>query len=427
MRRASAYPAPEASARGRRRRRRVLTGLVLTTVLTAAAPAAAQPPADPDRLLARAMELHQAGDILGAIETYQEVLKIAPDRPDARSNLGAAFARLGRFEEAIEQYRRALAARDDPKSRFNLGLALYKTARLAEAAGELSRVVESWPRSEPPNDAALMLLADCYLKLGLDARAAALLEPHEARLGGDRAFAYLFGTALIRLGQLDRGQALVDRIFRGGESAEAHVLMGVALLERKDYPAAARELARAIALDGSLPSVHSLYGRALLGTGDQEGAIRAFQRELETNPNDFEANLFLGHLRKNEGRHAEARAYLTRAVAMRPDDLTARHALASLLLATGEAEQARQHLERVVAEAPAFVEAHVLLATVYYRLNRREDGDRHRAIVERLNAEQQARQPGAQDDRGPAYRGQPLPGAAPPKPRKPGEGAGDRQ
>jgi hypothetical protein len=31
---------------------------------------------------------------------------------------------------------------------------------------------------------------------------------------------------------------------------------------------------------------------------------------------------------------------------------------------------------------------------VYYRLKRREDGDRHRAIVDRLNKEIQARQPG---------------------------------
>jgi hypothetical protein len=32
---------------------------------------------------------------------------------------------------------------------------------------------------------------------------------------------------------------------------------------------------------------------------------------------------------------------------------------------------------------------------VYYRLKRKEDGDRERAIVQRLNAEAQAREPGA--------------------------------
>ena len=37
----------------------------------------------------------------------------------------------------------------------------------------------------------------------------------------------------------------------------------------------------------------------------------------------------------------------------------------------------------------------VSLATVYYRLKRKEDGDRERAIVLKLNAEKQAREPGS--------------------------------
>ncbi len=50
---------------------------------------------DAERLLARAIELHQAGDILGAIDTYKAALAIAPDRADVLSNLGAAYVRLG--------------------------------------------------------------------------------------------------------------------------------------------------------------------------------------------------------------------------------------------------------------------------------------------------------------------------------------------
>jgi hypothetical protein len=34
---------------------------------------------------------------------------------------------------------------------------------------------------------------------------------------------------------------------------------------------------------------------------------------------------------------------------------------------------------------------------VYYRLKRKADGDREQAIVNKLNAERQAKQPGAQD------------------------------
>ena len=62
---------------------------------------------------------------------------------------------------------------------------------------------------------------------------------------------------------------------------------------------------------------------------------------------------------------------------------------------SGKIEEARMALERLTKESPQFVEAHVSLATVYYRLKRKEDGDRERAIVLKLNAEKQAAEPGA--------------------------------
>ena len=55
----------------------------------------------------------------------------------------------------------------------------------------------------------------------------ALLQPREAELLDDRLFAYLLGTALIQTNDLERGQAVIDRLFRDGESAEGHLLIGI--------------------------------------------------------------------------------------------------------------------------------------------------------------------------------------------------------
>jgi len=81
---------------------------------------------------------------------------------------------------------------------------------------------------------------------------------------------------------------------------------------------------------------------------------------------------------------------------MRPEDAAARFSLAGVLVSKGENEPARQLLEAVVAAEPKYIEACTQLALVYYRLNRKADGDRLRARVQELNAEAQARQPGAQ-------------------------------
>jgi len=367
----------------------ILLGVVLTaSAASAQAPAAAR---DFDRLFARAVELQQAGDLLGAIDNYTAALTLVPNRPDALSNLGAAYVALGQYDDGIRQYTLALDA--DPTSasiRLNLALAYYKSARPQDAIPQLKRVLSSDPEAR----SAYLVLADCYLQTGQDQEVAWLLKPREQLFGADLAYAYLLGTALLHLDRVDEGQQYIDRIFGAGDSAEAHLLTGMALLAQRDYPSAKTEFERALKLNPRLATAHSLYGRALVGLGDQDAGERALRQELELNANDFEANLQLGNLRKIAQRFDEASRYLERAVAIHPADLTARKLLASLRLQTGRTEEAVQMLEAIVKDAPDLVEAHVQLATGYNRLNRKDDAERERAIVDRLNKEAQGKSPG---------------------------------
>lgn len=373
---------------------------LLTFFMAGPVPARAQPQSQvqtPDaegfeRLFARALELHQSGDILGAIDTYKAALAIIPDRADALSNLGAAYVKLGQYDDAIAQYEAALKADQMNNAvRLNLALAYYKSARPNQAIPQLKRVVSSAP--ETGN--AYLLLADCYLQTGQDQEVLALLKPREQMFGSDLAYAFLLGTALLQTGDTVGGQKYVERVFGAGESAEAHLLMGIAHLGQHDYPAAKTELQRAIELNARLQMAHSLYGRSLLALGEQAAAERAFNEELALNINDFEANLQLGNMRKSAQKFGEASTYLGRATTIRPNDLTARKLLASLRLQTGQVEEAVLLLEAIAKEAPDVVEVHVQLATAYNRLKRREDAQREREIVDRLNAEAQAKQRGA--------------------------------
>jgi tetratricopeptide (TPR) repeat protein len=366
--------------------------LFLVAVWSAAVPAQAQTAQDFERLLARAIELHNAGDILGAIESYTAALAINPERADALSNLGAAYVKLGQYDDAIKQYERALEV--DPANtaiRLNLSLAFYKSARPNQAIPHLKRVVSSDPKAS----SAYLLLADCYLQTGQAKEAAALLRPREQMFGNDLAFAFILGTALLHLNETVEGQKYVDRVFGAGESAEAHLLMGTAFLAKQDYPSARTELEQAVKLNPKLPTVHSLYGRALFALGDHEAAEREFRRELELNINDFEANLQLGNMRKAAQKFTEAETYLERAATIRPDDISGRRLLANLRMQTGRTEEAVQLLEGIVKDNPNLVDVHVQLATGYNRLKRKDDAERERVIIDRLNAEAQARQPGS--------------------------------
>src|SRR6476619_2265662 len=119
------------------------------------------PPQDPahefDKLMTQAVQLHQAGDLIGAIDAYKAALDIDPKQPGARSNLGAAYAKLGKYDEAIDQYRQALAIdAANPSIRLNLALAYYKAARLPEATEGFQAVLAA----DPSNKQAILLLGD---------------------------------------------------------------------------------------------------------------------------------------------------------------------------------------------------------------------------------------------------------------------------
>ena len=352
-----------------------------------------------DAAFARAIKLHESGDIEGAIRGYESILAKYPQSVEVRSNLGAAYSKLGRYEDAINQYVQALKVDNKNETiRFNLALAYYKAAMFTDAADELTRFLAAAPEALPQRTNAVLVLADCNVRLGKYKTVIESLSPLADADPNNRAVAFLLGSALLSDGQLTRGQQLIDRVFHDEDSAEAHLLLGSTLLLADDGHGAIKELKRAIELDPKLPTLHAWYGRALMRMGDSASAKAAFHVELETNQNDFDANLFTGVLLRQDRQHDEAMQYLNRAIRLRPRDQYARYHLAAVYVALAKPKDALPLLEGVAKEFPEFSEARVLLASVYYRLNRKQDGDREKAAVQKITADKQAKQPGAQNN-----------------------------
>jgi tetratricopeptide (TPR) repeat protein len=60
-----------------------------------------------------------------AIEAYGHYLSAKPENPDVRTDMGIMYRKLGQFDRALEEFRKA--AQGDPKhvnSRYNIGLVL---------------------------------------------------------------------------------------------------------------------------------------------------------------------------------------------------------------------------------------------------------------------------------------------------------------
>jgi tetratricopeptide (TPR) repeat protein len=354
--------------------------------LLASVPGRASDP--PEVLVQKAQAAHRAGDMPTAIKLYREFLKDHPEVAEIRSNLGVALARDGQFEAAIKEYREALKTLPNPSIRLNLALAYYKLGRLSEAAPEFAAVHAQQPDALQP----VYLLGDCWLQMGQSQKVIDLLAPFEQKHPEDKVIAYMLGSALLNLHRTAQAQVVLDRILREGESAETALLLGASEYEAHDNKAALAHFQRAVQLNPSLLTAHAYYARVLKEMGDTDGAAQQYREELKLNPFDFVSNLDSALLLKEEGQLDQALEHVDRALRVRPGDGGALYQRAAIHLLQAKNEQARQELEALIKEYPNFTEAHVSLATTYYRLKRKEDGDRERGIVRQLQEEEQKRQ-----------------------------------
>lgn len=99
-----------------------------------------------DRRIADAVELHRAGDLVGAEAAYRNILADFPDIPGVLHNLAIIAAQSGRREEAIELLTQAIGA--DPaylSAHISLANALRQDGRDGEAIESYRRVVALEP------------------------------------------------------------------------------------------------------------------------------------------------------------------------------------------------------------------------------------------------------------------------------------------
>lgn len=342
---------------------------------------------DLGQVFSQAMERHQAGDLEGAAALYEQIVREAPDASRVRSNLGAVYARLGRYADAIVQYRAALTTEEIPGIRHNLAIALQKAGQVAEAAAEAARVLAA----TPDNRDALLLLAGCHVQLGEFEKAVALLQPVAARDGRDRAVAHLLGTALLELDRTAEAEKVLDPLFRE-DTPETHMLLGALHAKRKEWEKARAELERARSANPNLPLVNFLYGvSAMNGSNDWAAAGGAFRRELALNPNHFEANVLLGILLREEGKPEEALPFLERAAQLRGDDAAMKFALGAVYAALDRLAEARPLLESVAAAFPGHIPTHTQLAILYARLGLKAESQRERETVAGLQKASEAK------------------------------------
>jgi protein O-GlcNAc transferase len=275
-----------------------------------------------DELFQQAAQLHQAGRVAEAVDTYGKGLALQPDSADAHYHLGIALADLQRPGESLAEFREAVKynpALADAHRR--IGLLALQFGHTDEAEAASRRALDLNPNlAEARNALGSVLSKNGRL------REAAEQYLHALRINPryDKAF-YNLGIVQKKMGR----------------EAEAETSFRKALLLRPDHLKACYNLAHILADAGR-------WGEA----------ADFLQRALAIKPDFAEALNNLGNAQRYLGRLDEAHEALRRALAINPDYAEACNTLGSALLLMGRQDESVKMHRRAIELSPNDAKAH---------------------------------------------------------------------
>ncbi len=237
----------------------------------------------------------QVGHWRTTTELFAHTRAVTGENWFAEFVLGTAAEKDGRLDEAIAQYRRALALQpDDLDVVNNLGHALLERG----AADEAVRVLEAGAARGPRHLALLNNLGRALEAQNRADDAVAVLRRAEGVRPDDADTLNNLGHALASAGRLDEALATYRRALAlRARFPLALNNLGAALATQGRMDEAARSFEQAVAIDPLDPMAHYNLGMALKLTGRPAEAIVHFREALRLNPNDRDARAQLSALR----------------------------------------------------------------------------------------------------------------------------------
>jgi serine/threonine protein kinase len=129
---------------------------------------------------------------------------------------------------------------------------------------------------------------------------------------------------------------------------------------------------RALELDSSLAQAHATKGRVLRWWNMEEGA-RELRRAIALDGGYVWAHVWYAGLLSAQGRHAEAVAEAEQAVSLEPRFQPVHRELGVVLAHAGDYDRAIAQLEKTISMRPSWPDAHRWLMFVYFHLDRYEE------------------------------------------------------
>lgn len=322
------------------------------------------------RELVEARALMSEGKLKESLARFEAGLLLWPDNAVAHYYAARVAERLGRFDQAIDEYRYSIRA-GVGASNARLRLArLHEAERSYEEAISVARHSTASAPADPEAERVALRIA---ARLDRLADFAPLVRWYAAQpeLRGSTVAAMAEGvrerSGSAAAASFVRAAEHVD--LRDPRNSEALRQLVIALCESADGKGAVAAVDAALAAHPEAAVFHALRGLALAGSGAEVAGVRAaYERALELDARHAPALVGLGRLAAARGDHDEALSLFARAAEELKEaelgDTQPWRASAELLLSLGRKDEAAQQLEALLTHDPYDAAAALQLSTL---------------------------------------------------------------
>ncbi len=289
-----------------------------------------------------------------AISNFRQAVAINPDYARGYHNLGWAFMRLKRYEDALEAYGnipKDSADYDKMAGVYReIGLAYIRLERYADAIAVLGKAIEIDPSFMP----AYCGLCEAYGRSGQYDEAMTVARKALARTPEEGCALINLGNAFVALGRYDEAESAYRRAIRDGrEPAYAYAALANGFWVQGKFVEAEDVLERAVALQPKLVDWRLQLGSLRARRGDAQAAEKEYAEALILEPGNARALNNLGYSLVERGvRLAEALTMIEKAVQVDASNGSYRDSLGWAYFKLGQLDKAEAALLEAASLSP---------------------------------------------------------------------------
>ena len=276
----------------------------------------------------------------GAVTAYEKVISLEPDNISALRECGSVYAALGKYSNAEEKFRRAIAklgSTEDPMTYYNLSTVLYNQNKVEEAVKYAQKAYDTKNLLKNNKEKAMVV----------------------------------YNFALIKEGTGNKDDAIPlykEVLALDSNHSKALTNLGIMYMEMDppDVDAALGFLTKAHQIDKNSFEINNNLGSAYLQKKEYQKSIDYYLQALKINSKDNQVRTNLAKAQAEAGQFENAKQTYIEVIQQKPDNYDAYIDLAKVCIALKDTVSAEGYLNALKNKKPEYRTSEVkyLLDTV---------------------------------------------------------------